>query len=165
MGWRRLCYNTNVIKLRYETGVVTLVQFLVLVLLNFIGAIVSSIGTCYDATTTYDCVSGVGIDVLYVILIAAWFGFVTVLAYAAQDRRERRLAWLVMASEGMILLISLFNARHYPNILGLITSLADAGFAVFIIYLAFRLSRAKGGRITASYARTRRHPASRKTKN
>jgi hypothetical protein len=55
-----------------------------------------------------------------------------------------------MAAEFMVLVISLFNAKHYPDILGLVTSLTDAAFAAWIILLAFRLSRAKGGRITAS---------------
>jgi hypothetical protein len=60
----------------------------------------------------------------------------------------------------MILIISLFNAKHYPNILGLITSLVDAAFAIWIIWLAFRLTRAKGGRITGNQrTRSRRHAA------
>jgi len=147
-------------KLRYETGIATMIQFIVIVLLNFVGAIVSSIGTCHDASTTYDCVSGIGIDVLYVILLAFWFGFVWVLAYAAQDRRDHRLAAILMAAEVMILGVSLFNAKHYPNIIGLITSLVDAAFAIWVLYLAFRLIRAKGGRITTPVTgRARRRPA------
>jgi hypothetical protein len=142
-------------KLRYETGIATMTQFLVMVLLNFVGAIVSSIGSCHEATSTYSCVSDVGINLLYVILLAVWFGFIWVLAYAAQDRRDHRLAVILIGAEIMILVVSLFNAKHYPNILGLLTSLADAAFAVWIIWLAYKLTRAKGGRITAS-ATTRR---------
>lgn len=143
-------------KLRYETGVAAMSQFLVILLLNFVGAIAASIGDCRDASTTYDCVSGIGINLLYVILLAGWFGFVWVLAYAAQDRRDHRLAILLIGAELMILMVSLFNAKHFPNILGLVTSLVDAAFAVWIIWLAFKLSRAKGGRITASHRRTPR---------
>jgi hypothetical protein len=130
-------------------------QFLVMVLLNFVAAIVGGIGSCRDASSTYDCVSGVGIELLYVILLAVWFGFVWVLAYAAQDRRDHRLAIILMGAEGMILAVSLFNAQHYPNILGLIISLADASFAVWVIWLAFKLTRAKGGRITTTPKRRR----------
>lgn len=147
-------------KLRYETGIAAMTQFIVMVLLNIVGAVESSIGSCHDATNTYSCVSDVGINLLYVIILSAWFGFVWVLAYAAQDRRNHRLATVLMGAEVMILAISLFNAKHYPNILGLITSLADAAFAVWIIWLAFRLTRAKGGRITAAAkTRQRRRPA------
>jgi hypothetical protein len=64
-----------------------------------------------------------------------------------------------MATELLVLLIALFNAKHYPNILGLITSLTDAALAAWVILLAFRLNQAKGGRITATAARPRRRPA------
>jgi hypothetical protein len=143
-------------KLRYETGIAAMAQFLVVVLLNFVGAIVSAIGSCHEATSTYSCVSDIGIDLFYVILLAGWFGFVWILAYAAQDRRDHRLATLLMGAEAMILVVSLFNAKHYPNILGLITSLIDAAFAVWVLWLAFRLTRAKGGRITATTKSRRR---------
>lgn len=148
-------------KLRYETGVAAMAQFLVMVLLNFVNAVSSSVSTCREANTTYDCVSGIGIDVLYVILIAGWFGFIWVLAYAAQDRRNRRLALLLIGAELMVLAISLFNAKHFPNALGLVISLVDAAFAVWIIWLAFRLMMAKGGRITKHSARPRRRVADR----
>jgi hypothetical protein len=151
-------------KLRYETGIAAMTQFLVIVLLNFVGAIVASIGDCRDSATTYDCVSGIGINVLYVILLAVWFGFVWVLAYAAQDRRDHRLAKILIGAEFMILLVSLFNAKHYPNILGLITSLVDAAFAVWIIWLAFRLTSAKGGRITTAVAGRKPRTGSTSTK-
>lgn len=146
-------------KLRYETGIAAMIQFLFMVLLNFCNSIVSALGTCHDAAQAYDCVSGIGIDLLYVIIIAFWFGFIWVLAYAAQDRRDHRLARLLMGAELLVLLVALFNARHYPNLLGLVTSLTDAAFAIWVIYLAFRLSRARGGRITAASARPRRRVA------
>jgi hypothetical protein len=143
-------------KLRYETGVAVMIQFLAMVFLNFVdNAVVGSFQSCHDATTTYDCVSGIGINVLYVILLAGWFGFVWVLAYAAQDKRDPKLANLLIGAEALILVVALFNAKHYPNLLGLITSLVDAAFAVWIIYLAFQLRKAKGGRITASAAKGR----------
>lgn len=145
-------------KLRYETGIAAMTQFLVVLLLNFVGAIAASIGDCRDASTTYDCVSGIGINLLYVILLAGWFGFVWILAYAAQDRRDHRLAMLLIGAEFMILVVSLFNAKHFPNVLGLITSLTDAALAVWVMWLAFQLTRAKGGRITAHHRRTRRSP-------
>lgn len=149
-------------KLRYETGIAAMIQFLVIILLNFVGAIVSSIGSCHEATNTYSCVSDIGIDLLYVILLAGWFGFIWILAYAAQDRRDHRLAAILIGAEAMILVVSLFNAKHYPNILGLLTSLIDAAFAVWIIWLAYKLTRAKGGRITASATTRRRRPAATK---
>jgi hypothetical protein len=61
-----------------------------------------------------------------------------------------------MAIELLVLVVALFNAKHFPNVLGLITSLTDAIIAGWIIVLAWRLSRAKGGRITVPASRPRR---------
>jgi hypothetical protein len=139
----------DAMRLRYETGIAAMIQFLVLALLNFVNAIASAIDACHGGTDAYSCVSGVGIDLLYVLVIAAWFGFIWVLAYAAQDRRDHRLATILIGAEGMVLIVALFNAKHLPNILGLITSLTDAVLAAWVIFLAFKILRAKGGRITA----------------
>lgn len=144
-------------KLRYETGIAAMIQFLVVTLLSFLVSLVDSISGCQDAGSTYDCVSGIGINLLYVILVAAWFGFLWVLAYAVQDRRDHRLARILMGAEAMVLVVALFNAKHFPNHnwLALLTSLVDAVLAAWVIWLAFRLSRAKGGRITGASTRSR----------
>jgi len=78
-----------------------------------------------------------------------------VVGYAAQDRRSRRIAQLLIGLEGLTGLVALFDAKHFPTVLGLITSLIDLCFAAWVILLAWRLMRAKGGRITAP-ARSRR---------
>ncbi len=89
------------------------------------------------------------VSVVYWILIAVWFGFLWILAYTAQERRSKRLTWLLIGSQGMVALISSFNARHHPDIIGLITSIIDFVLAIWVILLAFRLLRAKGGRVVA----------------
>jgi hypothetical protein len=78
------------------------------------------------------------------------------LGYAAQDQRSHKLARFLMGVEFLVLAVSLFNAKHYPNVLGLVTSLTDAAIAAWIMVLAWRLSRAKGGRITTPANRPRR---------
>ncbi len=138
-----------------------MIQFVIIALLNFVGAVINIVVECHDASSGYECASSAAIDMVYVILLAGWFGFIWVLAYAAQQRRDHRLAAILMGAEAMVLVVSLFNAKHYPNLLGLITSLVDAAFAVWIIFLAFRLIRAKGGRIrTSTSSRPRRRPGS-----
>ncbi len=146
-------------RLRYETGIAAMIQFMVISLLNLVNAIVNSINSCRDADT-YSCVSGIGIDMLYVLVVAGWFGFVWVLAYAAQERRDHRLATILIGAEGMILAVALFNAKHFPDILGLIISVVDAALAIWVIWLAVKILRAKGGRITTrTTRRPRRRPA------
>jgi hypothetical protein len=146
------------VKLRYETGTATLVQFLIIMLLGFIGGIVGVVQQCHGSDIA-SCVQGSVVTLAYVLILAGWFGFIAMLGYAAQDQRSHRLAKVLMATELLVLLIALFNAKHYPNILGLITSLTDAALAAWVILLAFRLNQAKGGRITATAARPRRRPA------
>jgi hypothetical protein len=149
--------NYFVMKIRYQTGIVTLIQFIVGATLGFANDVVSSVVGCTGHGT--DCVSNTLVSLVLIILTAIWFAFVAALGYAAQDRRNRRLARFLILAECAIAIVALFDAVHFPNILSLITSLADLGLALWALLLAYRLSRANGGRITSS-SRTRvRHHA------
>ncbi|HET6925016.1 MAG TPA: hypothetical protein VFH39_04260 [Candidatus Saccharimonadales bacterium] len=139
-------------KLTYQTGVAALVQFIVMTILNFLNGIYGSVQECTSGGN--DCLGNVVLSLLFFLIVSTWFAFLAVLGYAAQDRRSRRLAQLLLATEALVALIALFDARHHPNILGLITSLADAALAIWVATLAYRLVRANGGRVTS--ARTRR---------
>jgi len=134
-------------RLTYETGVATLVQFIVLTLLNFINGIASSAQECHGNST--DCVSTIILSLLFFMVITGWFAILMVTGYAAQDRRSQRIAQLLFCAEGLVALVSLFDAKHHPNVLGLITSLVDAVLAVWVMVLAWRLMRAKGGRVVS----------------
>lgn len=142
--------------LRYETGIATLTQFIVMTLLNFANAISSSVTGCTNGGN--DCVSNVILSLLFFLLITAWFGFLGMLGYAAQERRNPRLAQILLAAEGAVAMVSLFNARHFPDLLGLLTSLIDFGLAAWVAWLAFRLMRARGGRIVTASSRARKRP-------
>lgn len=142
-------------KLTYQTGIAALIQLAVMTLLNIANGFYSSIKQC--TTAGNGCVEDIILALLYFMVLTTWFAFVWILAAAAQDRRSRRMALLLIASEGMIALVSLFNARHHNNILGLVTSLTDAALALWVAFLALRLMRARGGRVTSSpRARQRR---------
>lgn len=142
------------LKLRYETGIATLIQFVVMMMLGFVGGIVSVIGDCHDQGFG-ECAPDTVVSFAYILLLAGWFGFVAMLGYAAQDQRSRKIARILMLAESLVVVVALFNARHHTNILGLLTSLTDAALAVWVIVLAFRLSRARGGRIVARQTGTR----------
>ena len=148
-------------RLRYETGTATLLQFAVVTILAFINQITSIVSTCVKHDG--DCVSNSLVSLILVILVAIWFGFISALGYAAQDKRSRRLAQVLIGAEGLNVMISLFNAKHFPNTLGLITSVIDLALAAWVIMLAWRLMKANGGRIVTATARaksptTRRRP-------
>jgi len=133
--------------LRYQTGTATLTQLIVMLLLNFVNGVTSSISAC---TSHSGCVSNIVTTCLFIIVLAAWLIFLSMLGYTAQDKRSRNIARLLIAAEVLVALVALFDIKHYPNILGLLTSLIDFVLAVWVIVLAWRLSKARGGRIVAS---------------
>jgi len=142
-------------KIRYQTGIVTLIQFIVGATLGFANGIVSSVSGCTNHGT--DCVSNTLVSLTLIILTAIWFAFVAALGYAAQDRRSRRLARFLLVAEAAITIVALYDAVHYPNFLSLITSLADFCLGLWALLLAYRLNRANGGRITAQPRKRQRH--------
>lgn len=140
-------------KLRYETGLATMVQLIVIGLLNLLYAIGTSISGCVKGV---DCGGGTVLNIVYFMLVSIWFIVISVIGYAAQDRRSKRLSQLLIAAEGMVGLVALFNAKHHTDFFGLLISLIDVAFAAWVITLAFRLMRSGGGRIRVrSTARTR----------
>lgn len=132
-------------KLTYQTGVATLIQFITLSFLGIANGANSVVTTCrHDGT---NCVSNLIVSLIFFILTAAWFGVVWILGYTAQERRSRRLAQLLIAAEAFIALIALFNAKHHTDILSLVTSLFDLVLAIWIISLAIRLMRTGSARV------------------
>jgi uncharacterized membrane protein len=132
-------------KLTYQTGVATLIQFITLSFLGIANGANSVVTTCrHDGS---NCVSNLIVSLIFFILTAAWFGAVWVLGYTAQERRSRHLAWLLIGAELLIALIAFFNAKHHTDILSLATSLFDLILAIWIVTLAFRLMRAGSGRV------------------
>jgi hypothetical protein len=133
-----------------------------MMLFGFANGIVAIFNECKD-TDALNCVQSSGITLIFVLLLAGWFGFLAMLGFAAQEQRSHKLARILMCAEAMVLVVALFNIKHFNSssntILELLNSLTDAAFAAWIILLAFRLSQAKGGRITAHRSpsgRTRR---------
>ena len=145
-------------KLKYETAVATLIQFVTMSILNVATGTVSVVSTCHNSSS--DCVSNLLVSLIFFLLIVGWFAAVWVLGYAAQERRSKNLAYALIGAELLIALVALFNAKHHTDTLSLITSLIDLALAIWVISLAIRLIRAKGGRIV-SKQRARHRPTKR----
>lgn len=147
-------------RFRYETGIVTLVQFIVLSLLSLANSLNSIIGTCIHSRG--QCIENMIPSILLFILVAAWFACIWVLGYAVQDRRSRKLAVVLMGAEFMVAIVALFSIKHHSDWLSAITSTIDLVFALLVIVLAFRLFRSGGSRVVArsrvAQRRRRRHP-------
>jgi hypothetical protein len=137
-------------RLTYETATATLIQFIVLGLLNIANGLDSIVTTCHH--TGGDCVGNIFSSLIFYILTVGWFGMVLVVGYAAQESRSKRLAQLLIAAEGLIGLVALFNIKlnlaYHSGFLSLGTSVVDLLLAIWIITLAYRLMRAGGKRIT-----------------
>jgi hypothetical protein len=142
-------------KLTYQTAVVSLVQFITLTVLGVPNAIVSIVTTCH--ADNGDCVSNSLVSLIYFLLTAAWFGIILFLGYTAQKRRSGKIAVLLIGSEFLTLAVAGFvNFPHDSNFLDKGTSLIDALLSLWVIYLAFRLIMARGGRIVNTSGRMRR---------
>ncbi|MBC7708060.1 hypothetical protein H7Y63_02455 [Polaromonas sp.] len=143
--------------LHYRTGLATLIQFITLSLLGIANGLDSVITTC--GNNRNNCVSNLLVSTVFFLLTVGWFAGIWLVGYAAQDRRSRKLALILIAMELVVLLVATFNARHHTNLISFITSVTDALLAVWVILVAWRLRRAKGGRIvTSERARQRRNP-------
>lgn len=134
-------------KLKYETSIVTFIQFITMSVLYFLINLGSIISTCRDQS--YNCVSNSISSITLSIAVVIAFGCLWILGYLVQNRRNKRLAGLLIIIETGILIVELLDAHNFPNIFSLITSLIDALLAGWVIVLAMRLYRAKGGRIVS----------------
>lgn len=157
-----MAYNAFSMKLTYETGLATMIQFIVLSFLNILTGLDSIIATCRHDSSS--CVSNTLTSIIFYILIVAWFGIVCVLGYAAQERRSKRLAQLLILAEVMVAFVAFFNVRlnlrYHNGFLSLFTSITDLILAIWIITLAYRLIRAGGGRVVAKQRGRKRRKVS-----
>jgi hypothetical protein len=152
-------------RLKYQTAVATLIQFIVLSFLNIANAITSVVTTCHHDSSS--CVTNLLTSTVLYILVVGWFGLMLAIGYGAQEQRSKRLAQLLIAAELLTTLVACFNVKldlksHSSLLsLSLITSLADILLGLWVVSLAYRLMRADGRRITRAQSgrpRKRREP-------
>ena len=135
-------------KLKYETGVATFIQFIIASLFVLATQFGSATVGCFK--NSHDCVSNIIVSILFFIVVSFTFGFIWFVGYFAQERRSRRMAQLLIAIQGMFGLLALFSIKlnlHSHNIFGLLGSLGLLAMSVWIISLAFRLMGSGGGRV------------------
>lgn len=138
---------------KYQTGVSTLAQFVSVTLLNLIGIIAASVQGCIKDGS--ECIGDTALNLLYFLVLSGWFAFIWVLGYAAQDRRSKRMAQVLILAELAVVFATLINIKGHTDLLGLLTSLVDLALAAWTILLAWRLWHAGGGRVTSSRPRRR----------
>lgn len=139
--------------LKYQTGIATLIQFIVLSFLGIANGLNSVVTEC--RRDGGDCIGEFLLSTIFFLLTALWFGVIWLIGFTAQQRRSRRLAQLLIGAEILIAMVAYFNAQHYRDALGLFTSIVDLILAIWIITLAFRLMRAGDNRVVRRARRPR----------
>jgi hypothetical protein len=146
-------------RLTYETGIATLAQFIVLGLINIAGALESIISTCRHNGNS--CVSNLLVSVIFYLLLVTWFGIVAAIGVLAQNSRNRKLAILLILAEFAVFCVAGYNVKlnltYHNSLLGLITSLLDIAFSLWVISLAYRLIRSGGRRVVKRQRRRKSH--------
>lgn len=151
------------VKLTYETSVATFIQFIIVSLFILITQMGGSVTGCFKSSAT-DCITNLLTSIIFFMVAAISFGCIWLLGYAAQNRRSKRLARLLICVEGFIALLALFSIKlnsSSRSASGLVASFGVLVMTCWIISLAFRLMRAGGGRVVANQrVRRRRRPTS-----
>jgi hypothetical protein len=147
-------------KLTYETAKATLIQFIVIGVLNIADALQSIITTCLHNGNA--CVGNLLSSVIYYVLIIIWFGIILALGASAQSLRSKKLARLLICAELAVFVVAGYNIRlNIPpknGYLSLITSLVDVALSVWVMRLAYNLTKAQGGRLVKGRQRKPRKP-------
>jgi hypothetical protein len=136
------------VKLTYETAVATFIQFIISSLFILITQFGSAVTGCFKDRT--DCVSNIIPSIIFFIVVSVFFGVIWLIGFAAQSRRSRRLAQLLILIEAGIGMLGLFSIKlnlHSHNVSGLVASIGIAILCAWVITLAYRLMRAGGGRV------------------
>jgi hypothetical protein len=147
------------IKLKYETGIAATVQFISLTLLNFISGVSGTVSQCSKGSGS--CVGNVVLSIMYFLVVTIWFGILWLTGFAAQDRRSRRIAQMLILAEGLVFIVGLYDlTKHKFTVLSGLIAIVEMLTSVWIAWLAFRLMRAKGGRVRSYHVPRHRQPRS-----
>jgi len=137
-------------KLRYETGIAATIQFITITALNFINGTDETVKLCTTPNSSTSCFGNILTNSIFFMLITVMFGVLWLIGFAAQDRRSKRIAKLLIAGELLLCLIGLFDLKHNKGaVIGEIISIVEIISSLWVAWLAFRLMMAKGGRVRA----------------
>ncbi len=134
-------------RLRYETGIITFVQLVTVVPLAFVNGLLDIFDSIGEGEG--HVMETIIFAMIFVLMLAFWFGLVSALGYAAQERRSRFFAKMLIAAELGTGGAALLYMQHPGDALGFITALIIGLLALWAIVLAFRLHQSRGGRIVA----------------
>lgn len=141
-------------KYKYQTSFATLIQFIVVVLLSLLDTLIGIIATCHSDST--QCISNAIPSMIFFILTAGWFGIIALFGFLTQEKRDRKLAAVLFGLEFITLLVAgYFNLPREKGINNKLTSLIDALFALWVLYLTVNVFLSNKKRIVKNAPRKR----------
>src|SRR5665213_3512971 len=133
-------------RLTQQTAVISMVQFITIMILGVPNTLVNIIATCHSDSS--NCVSNMIVTIIFYLMTAGWFGIIMILGYTAQKKRSRQFAIILIGFELITLVVAWYiDFPHDTNWLAKATSLIDGLLSVWVIYLAMRLVIAGNKRI------------------
>lgn len=132
--------------LRYQTGTASFIQLAVVLLLVVINNLFTLIGACKNGD---ECAVTALFSVLFIVMTGLWFLTVSALGYAAEEKRSRNLAFVLIAGQLITIGVAYGFLKHPSNWFGAISALVVIALSSWIILLAWRLAQARGGRVVA----------------
>ena len=141
-------------KISYQTGLASLIQFIIVSVLGVPYALISIISTCSSDHT--NCISNLVVSLIYFILTVIWFGIIAGLGFYAQEKRKRFPVLILIGCE--FINLGIFGFIDFPgslNIIDKIISLVTSLVSVWVIYIAIRLFLSGGGRVVKRHRITK----------
>lgn len=133
-------------RLTYQTAVVSLIQFISIMILGVPDTVINIVSTCHNDSS--NCVSNMIVSLIFYLLTAGWFLIIVLLGWAAQKKRSRQFAVILIGFEFITLVVAGYiDFPHDTNVLAKGTSLLDALLSLWVMYLAFRVFLSGGKRI------------------
>jgi hypothetical protein len=132
-------------RLHYQTGTASFIQLAAVMFLIVINNVMAFILACTQASS--ECAITAMFSLIFIIMAGFWFFGLSALGYAAEERRSSKLAYALIVGQLMTIAAAFGFFQHPSNWFGALSALVVMVFSAWVILLAWRLSRAKGGRI------------------
>lgn len=139
-------------KLRYQTGTATFIQLAIAVFVVVINNFIILIDSCNSAA---ECAAAAMFSLFFIIATAAWFGFLSMIGYKAEEQRNHRAAYVLIASELATAAVVYGFFANPGGTFGKLSALLILLTCGWVIMLAWRLARARGKRIVAHHRKTK----------
>src|SRR6188768_1323611 len=96
-------------KLQYQTATATFIQLAIMTLLVIIGGVKDVASNCENSS---ECVTNSFLWIIIIFMLALWYVALFAIGYLAQEKRNYKLARLLIFGELFTAFVALMLARH-----------------------------------------------------